>query len=171
MSFAVIIMGSKNDWQIMKECVTILEKFRIRYEVYISSAHRSPLRTQNIVLDSQKRGAQAFVAAAGMAAHLAGSIAAHTLKPVIAVPLAGGILDGLDALLSSVQMPREIPVATVAVGKAGAINAGYLIAQIFSLLPDYSNLADMLQQERQERSIQLEKETESIRQDIQSQSQ
>ena len=130
MSFAVIIMGSKNDWQIMKECVTILEKFKIRYEVYISSAHRSPLRTQNIVLDSQKRGAQAFVAAAGMAAHLAGSIAAHTLKPVIAVPLAGGILDGLDALLSSVQMPREIPVATVALD--GAKNAAILALQIMA---------------------------------------
>ena len=162
MPFVVIIMGSKSDWKVMQECIAILKKFEIPFEVHISSAHR----TKEIVLTSEKRGAAVFIGAAGMAAHLAGAIAAHTLKPVIAVPLAGGVLDGLDALLSSVQMPQAVPVATMSVGKAGAINAAFFTAQILSLLPQYPNLSQLLTKERQERAHQLEKDTQSIRNEI-----
>ncbi len=162
MPFVVVVMGSKSDWQVMQECILILKKFGIPFEVHISSAHRTPERTKEIVLHADKSGAIAFIGAAGMAAHLAGAIAAHTLKPVIAVPLAGGVLDGLDALLSSVQMPQAVPVATMSVGKAGAINAAFFVAQIFSLLPQYSHLTRMLADERQERAYQLEEDTRNI---------
>ncbi len=166
MPFVVIIMGSKSDWQIMKECVAILDKFNISYEVHVSSAHRTPTRTRDIVIDSQNRGAVVFIGAAGMAAHLAGAIAAHTLKPVIAVPLAGGICDGLDALLSSVQMPQAIPVATMSIGRAGAINAAFYAMQILSLLPHYQYLSEMLENERIDKAKQLEQDTEAIRKEI-----
>lgn len=166
MPFVVIIMGSKSDWQVMQECIKILEQFQIQYEVYVSSAHRTPIRTKEIVIDSQKRGAEAFVGAAGMAAHLAGAIAATTLKPVIAVPLAGGMLDGLDSLLSSVQMPQAMPVATMSLGKAGAINAAYFVAQIFASMPQYPNLTEQLEADRQKRAKQLEDDTEFIRQGL-----
>lgn len=163
MPFVVVIMGSKSDWQVMQECINILKKFAIPFEVHVSSAHRTPERTKEIVVESTNRGAAVFIGAAGMAAHLAGAIAAHTLKPVIAVPLAGGVLDGLDALLSSVQMPQAVPVATMSVGKAGAINAAFLAAQILSLLPQYPHLKQLLVNERQERACQLEADTQSIR--------
>lgn len=166
MPFVVIIMGSKSDWKVMQECIAILKKFEIPFEVHISSAHRTPERTREIVLTSDKRGAAVFIGAAGMAAHLAGAIAAHTLKPVIAVPLAGGVLDGLDALLSSVQMPQAVPVATMSVGKAGAINAAFFASQILSLLSQYPNLAQLLVKERKDRASQLEKDTQSIQSEI-----
>ncbi|RDU67030.1 5-(carboxyamino)imidazole ribonucleotide mutase [Helicobacter didelphidarum] len=166
MSFAVILMGSKSDWSIMRECVLTLEKFRIPYEIHISSAHRSAHRTIEIIKDSESRGAKVFIGAAGMAAHLAGVIAAHTVKPVIAVPLTGGMLDGLDSLLSSVQMPKGIPVATMSVGKAGAINAGYFVAQLFSFLPQYSHLAQKLQEERENEAKKLLNDTELIQEEI-----
>lgn len=133
MEFISIVMGSKSDWNTMKECVEILKKFDCAYEVIISSAHRSPERTKEYVHDAQHRGACVFIAAAGMAAHLAGAIASQTSKPVIGVPLDSGFLGGLDALLSTAQMPSGIPVATMAVGKSGAINAAYFAMQILSL--------------------------------------
>ncbi|TLD98782.1 5-(carboxyamino)imidazole ribonucleotide mutase [Helicobacter muridarum] len=165
----VVIMGSKSDWVIMKQCTKVLHQFGIPFETYISSAHRTPLRTKEIVLDTEHRGANVFIGAAGMAAHLAGSIAAMTNKPVIAVPLAGGVLDGIDSLLSSVQMPNGIPVATMAVGKAGAINAAYFCVQILSLQPKYSNLCLELAKDREKRAIQLEKDTQTIQDELQSQ--
>lgn len=133
MEFISIIMGSKSDWNIMKECIEILKKFDCAYEVIISSAHRSPERTKEYIKDAQNRGACVFIAAAGMAAHLAGTIAAQTSKPVIGVPLDSNTLGGLDALLSTVQMPSGIPVATMAIGKSGAVNAAYFAMQILSL--------------------------------------
>ena len=146
MDFVSIIMGSKSDTGIMNECVEVLKKFDVPFEMIISSAHRSPERTKEYVKDAQNRGAQVFIAAAGMAAHLAGSIAALTTKPVLGVPLAGGALDGLDSLLSTVQMPSSMPVATLTIGKAGAINAAYLAMQILSLKND--ELAGKLIQDR-----------------------
>lgn len=133
MEFISIIMGSKSDWKIMQECVEILKKFDCTYEVIISSAHRSPERTKEYIKDAQNRGACVFIAAAGMAAHLAGAVASQTSKPVIGVPLDSGSLGGLDALLSTVQMPSGMPVATMAIGKSGAINAAYFAMQILSL--------------------------------------
>ncbi len=133
MNFVSIIMGSKSDYEIMKNCSDTFEKFSVKYEMIISSAHRSPTRTKNYVKEAEEKGAVAFIAAAGMAAHLAGALAATTTKPVIGVPMKGGAMDGMDAMLSTVQMPSGMPVATVALGKAGAVNAAYLAMQIMAL--------------------------------------
>lgn len=133
MSFISIIMGSKSDYEIMKNCSETFEKFNVKYEMIISSAHRSPTRTKNYVKEAEEKGAVAFIAAAGMAAHLAGALAATTTKPVIGVPMKGGAMDGMDAMLSTVQMPSGMPVATVALGRAGAINAAYLAMQILAI--------------------------------------
>ncbi|VAW92676.1 N5-carboxyaminoimidazole ribonucleotide mutase [hydrothermal vent metagenome] len=132
--FVSILMGSDSDLPTMQACIDVLKNLQVGYEVYITSAHRTPEDTRNIIHDAEARGCKVFIAAAGLAAHLAGAVAAHTLKPVIGVPMAGGPLNGFDALLSTVQMPGGIPVASVAVGKAGAKNAAYLAAQILSLV-------------------------------------
>lgn len=160
LDFVSIVIGSKTDWTTMSECVEVLKKFDVAYEVIISSAHRSPERTKQYVLDAQSRGAQVFIAAAGMAAHLAGAIASQTCKPVIGVPLNGGALDGLDALLSTVQMPSSMPVATLALGKAGAINAAYLAMQILSLKND--ELAGKLQEDRVMKAKKVELDSSEI---------
>lgn len=133
MNFVSIIMGSKSDYEIMKNCANTLEMFNVKYELIISSAHRSPERTKNYIKEAEAKGAKVFIAAAGMAAHLAGALAAGTTKPVIGVPMKGGAMDGMDAMLSTVQMPSGMPVATVALGKAGAINAAYLAIQIMAI--------------------------------------
>ena len=133
MDFIAIIMGSKSDYEVMCECINVLKKFDVPYEVVISSAHRSPHRTKEYVRMAEEKGAKVFIAAAGMAAHLAGAVSALTTKPVIGVPLKGGALEGLDSLLSTVQMPSGIPVATLALGKTGAINSAYLAMQILAL--------------------------------------
>jgi len=133
MDFVSIIMGSKSDYEIMKNCADTLEKFNVQYELIISSAHRSPDRTKKYIKEAEAKGAKVFIAAAGMAAHLAGALAAGTTKPVIGVPMKGGAMDGMDAMLSTVQMPSGMPVATVALGKAGAVNAAYLAMQIMGI--------------------------------------
>jgi len=132
MRFISILMGSKSDYEVMREAVKILEKFQVPYEVIITSAHRTPNRTHSYVKEAEKKGAKVFICGAGMAAHLAGVVASLTTKPVIGVPISSGMMDGLDALLSTVQMPGGMPVATVAVGKAGAKNAAYLALQILA---------------------------------------
>jgi len=131
--FVAILMGSDSDLPIMKSACDVLKKFDIPYEVRITSAHRTPKDAKDYVEDADARGCIAFIAGAGMAAHLAGAVAAHTLSPVIGVPIDAGPLQGFDALLSTVQMPGGIPVATVAIGKAGAKNAAYLAAQILGV--------------------------------------
>ena len=133
MNFISIIMGSKSDYEIMKNCADTFEKFNVKYEMIISSAHRSPERTKDYVKEAEEKGAIAFIAAAGMAAHLAGALASATTKPIIGVPMKGGAMDGMDAMLSTVQMPAGMPVATVALGKSGAINAAYLAMQILAI--------------------------------------
>jgi len=133
MDFVSIIMGSKSDYEIMQNCSSVLEQFNVQYELIISSAHRSPQRTKEYIKTAEEKGAKVFIAAAGMAAHLAGAIAAGTTKPVIGVPMKGGAMDGMDAMLSTVQMPSGMPVATVALGKAGAVNAAYLSMQILAI--------------------------------------
>lgn len=133
MKFISIIIGSKSDYETMKGCMETLEKFGVAYEMIISSAHRSPERTHTYVKKAEEKGAQVFIAAAGMAAHLAGAIAANTTRPVIGVPMESGSLGGEDALWSTVMMPAGMPVATVAIGKAGAINSAYLAVQILAL--------------------------------------
>lgn len=132
-AFAAILMGSDSDLETMQACIETLDKFGIGREVNVLSAHRTPAATHAYVQDADKRGCAVFIAAAGMAAHLAGTVAALTVKPVIGVPMEGGPLKGQDALLSTVMMPGGIPVACVAIGKAGAKNAGLLAAQIMAL--------------------------------------
>jgi 5-(carboxyamino)imidazole ribonucleotide mutase len=131
--FVAILMGSDSDLETMQTAVETLDKFRIAREVRVLSAHRTPDATHAFVKDADARGCAVFIAAAGMAAHLAGTVAALTNKPVIGVPMAAGPLQGQDALLSTVQMPGGVPVACVAIGKAGAKNAAYLAAQILAL--------------------------------------
>src|ERR1700684_1968127 len=125
-----IVMGSDSDLEIMREAGKALEEFGIEYEMDVTSAHRSPERTADFARKAAGRGIQVIIAGAGGAAHLAGVIAAHTTLPVIGVPIPSTSLQGMDALLATVQMPAGIPVATVAIGKPGATNAGILAAQI-----------------------------------------
>ena len=131
--FVAVLMGSDSDFPVMQSTLDVLKGLEIPYEVRITSAHRTPAETHAYVTDADARGCAVFIAAAGLAAHLAGAVAANTVKPVIGVPLDAGSLQGKDALLSTVQMPGGIPVASVAIGKPGAKNAAYLAAQIIAL--------------------------------------
>jgi len=128
-----VLMGSDSDWDTVKDTVETLKWFGMKCEVHVISAHRTPHRASAFSSKAAGRGIQVIIAAAGGAAHLAGVLAAHTILPVIGIPIKGGDLDGLDALLSTVQMPAGVPVATVALGKAGAINAAILAVQILAL--------------------------------------
>jgi phosphoribosylaminoimidazole carboxylase PurE protein len=128
-----IVMGSDSDLDIMREAAKSLDEFGIGYEIDVTSAHRSPDRTAEFARKASERGIRVIIAGAGGAAHLAGVIAAHTTLPVIGVPIPATSLNGLDSLLATVQMPAGIPVATVAIGKPGATNAGILAAQIIAL--------------------------------------
>jgi 5-(carboxyamino)imidazole ribonucleotide mutase len=132
-TFIAILMGSDSDLPVMQSTLDVLTSLEIPFEVKITSAHRTPQATHDYVKDAETRGCAVFIAAAGLAAHLAGTVAGLTLKPVIGVPLDAGPLKGMDSLLSTVQMPGGIPVACVAIGKAGAKNAAYLAAQILAL--------------------------------------
>ena len=129
----LIVMGSESDLPVMQETADILDKFEVPWEMRISSAHRSPVRTMALASDAADRGIKIIIAGAGMAAHLAGVVAAKTILPVIGVPMPGGALNGVDALYSTVQMPGGIPVATMAIGKAGAKNAGIFAVQVLAL--------------------------------------
>lgn len=127
-----VVLGSDSDFPAIQDMLKILDEFEIRYEVTISSAHRSPDRTHRYAVTLEERGIQVVVACAGAAAHLAGVIASHTILPVIGVPMDSSALQGLDALLSTAMMPAGIPVATMGIGKAGASNAAVLSAQILA---------------------------------------
>jgi phosphoribosylaminoimidazole carboxylase PurE protein len=129
----LIIMGSASDADTMRGAADVLDGYGIPYRMTVASAHRAPERTRALARDAEKEGYSVVIAGAGAAAHLAGLVAAESVLPVIGVPLSGSALYGFDALLSTVQMPAGVPVATVAIGKAGAQNAGHLAAQILSL--------------------------------------
>jgi 5-(carboxyamino)imidazole ribonucleotide mutase len=146
--FVAVLMGSDSDLPVMQNTLDILDKLLVPREVKITSAHRTPAATHSYVKDAEARGCCVFIAAAGLAAHLAGTVAGLTLKPVIGVPMDGGPLNGQDALLSTVQMPGGVPVASVAIGRAGAKNAAYLAAQILSISD--SDLAERVVSERAE---------------------
>ncbi|KAB7885427.1 5-(carboxyamino)imidazole ribonucleotide mutase [Poseidonibacter ostreae] len=160
MNFVSIIMGSKSDYEIMKHCADTFEKFNVRYELIISSAHRSPARTKTYIKEAEEKGAVAFIAAAGMAAHLAGALAASTTKPVIGVPMKGGAMDGMDAMLSTVQMPAGMPVGTVALGRSGAVNAAYFAMQILAISD--SELAIKLKEDRIVQAKKVETDSQEI---------
>jgi len=138
-------MGSDSDLPVMEASFDVLDKLQLPFEARVLSAHRTPVQAKEYVKEAEQRGCKVFIAAAGMAAHLAGAVAANTVKPVIGVPL-NASMEGLDSLLSTVQMPPGIPVGSVAIGKAGAKNAAYLAAQIVSLVD--ADLAQRVQQER-----------------------
>ena len=129
----LILMGSDSDAPTMQPAVDVLKEFGISSEMTVASAHRSPARVMRLVADAPSRGVKVFIVGAGAAAHLAGVVAAHTTLPVIGVPIDSSALKGLDALLSTVQMPPGVPVATVSIGKPGATNAGVLAAQIMGV--------------------------------------
>ena len=131
MAHVVIMMGSKSDEEKVAPCADILKQLGISYVFTVSSAHRTPERTERLVSEEEAKGAAVFICAAGMAAHLAGAVAARTIKPVIGIPVSGGLMGGLDALLSTVMMPSGIPVATVAIN--GGVNAALLAAQILAV--------------------------------------
>jgi 5-(carboxyamino)imidazole ribonucleotide mutase len=132
----LILMGSESDRAVMEKCVDTLTQLEIPARLEVASAHRSPDRVRELIAAGEKSGVKVFICGAGMAAHLAGAVAALTVRPVIGVPLAGSELKGFDSLLSTVQMPRGVPVATVAVGSHGAVNAAILAAQMLALEDD-----------------------------------
>ena len=160
MKFVSIIIGSKSDYEVMKSCADTFEAFGVNYELIISSAHRSPERTKTYMKVAEEKGAQVFIAAAGMAAHLAGALAASTTKPVLGVPMESGPLKGEDALLSTVMMPAGMPVGTLAIGKAGAVNAAYLAIQIMALQDD--ELKVKLQEDRISKAKKVELDSSEI---------
>ncbi len=129
----MILMGSDSDAEIMRAAGDALNEFGLKWEMTVASAHRSPARVMRMIDESHQRGVKVFIIGAGAAAHLAGVVAAHTTRPVIGVPIDSSALKGMDALLSTVQMPPGVPVATVAIGKPGATNAGVLAAQMIAL--------------------------------------
>ncbi len=132
-ALVAIVMGSDSDLDVMRRCAEMLDKFGIPFEMTVASAHRSPARAAQLASGARQRGFRVIIAAAGHAAHLAGVMAAHTTLPVIGVPIDSSCLQGMDALLATVQMPPGIPVATMAIGKPGAANAGILAAQIIAV--------------------------------------
>ena len=132
----LIVMGSDSDLHVMREASDVLTTFGVPWEMRISSAHRSPVRTMALASEAAGRGIKVIIAGAGMAAHLAGVVASKSILPVIGIPMPGGALNGVDSLYSTVQMPAGIPVATMAIGKAGARNAGIFAVQILALTDD-----------------------------------
>ncbi|ECO3094873.1 5-(carboxyamino)imidazole ribonucleotide mutase [Campylobacter jejuni] len=160
MNFVSILMGSKSDYETMKEAAKTLESFGVKYELIISSAHRSPKRTKEYIANAEEKGAKVFIVAAGMAAHLAGAVAAYTTKPVLGVPMPGSNLASMDSLFSTVQMPSGIPVGTLAIGKAGAINAAYLAMQILAIYD--VDLTQKLKEDRLEKEKKLASDSKEV---------
>ena len=150
-----IFIGSISDEALVTPCAEVLRKLGVPFRFTVSSAHRTPRRTEALVDELEKQGCQVFICAAGMAAHLAGAVAARTCKPVIGIPLAASPLGGMDALLATVQMPPGFPVATVALDKAGARNAAWLAAQILAL--NDPALADRMKKGREDCISDVEK--------------
>jgi phosphoribosylaminoimidazole carboxylase PurE protein len=157
----LIVMGSDSDLSVMKKSAEILDDFTVPYHMTVTSAHRTPERTRKVVREAEKSDVEVIIAGAGMAAHLPGVIASHTILPVIGVPIDSSSLNGLDALLSIVQMPPGIPVAAVSVGKAGAKNAALLAVQILSRKD--RKLAGKLLEHRQRMSEEVETKAKKLK--------
>ena len=154
-------MGSDSDLEVMKEAARVLEEFGVAYEMDVTSAHRSPERTRRIVADAPARGVRVFIIGAGAAAHLAGVVAAETTLPVIGVPLDASALRGVDALYATVQMPAGIPVATMAIGKAGATNAAIFAVEILAVSD--AGLQGKLQDHKRKLAAGVERKSASLR--------
>lgn len=155
-----IVMGSDSDLPVMEAATKVLDQMEIKYEITISSAHRSPERTRKYAQSAVERGMEVIIAGAGGAAHLAGFIAAETLLPVIGIPIDSSALNGLDALLSTVQMPEGIPVATMAIGKAGAKNAAIFAVQILGLRQ--SEFREKLKGYRKDMALEVEEKAKNL---------
>ncbi|MDR3175628.1 MAG: 5-(carboxyamino)imidazole ribonucleotide mutase [Desulfovibrio sp.] len=147
MARVTILMGSVSDEETVRPCAQVLKKLGIDFEAEVSSAHRSPERTEKLVREAEGAGCRVFICAAGMAAHLAGAVAARSIRPVIGIPLTASALGGMDALLSTLMMPSGFPVATMSLDKAGAGNAAWFAAQILAL--EDEELAERLRSERE----------------------
>lgn len=156
-----VLIGSESDFEIVREGMDLLKSFGVSFRLEVSSAHRSPERTRKLVIDLEREGAKLFIAVAGKAAHLAGFVAAHTTLPVIGVPVESAGLGGLDALLSTVQMPKGIPVATMGLGKTGATNAALLAIAILGLADP--RLKKKLRIHRQKLAAQVEEASKKLR--------
>ncbi|MGB9710600.1 MAG: 5-(carboxyamino)imidazole ribonucleotide mutase [Thermodesulfovibrio sp.] len=165
MAKVLILMGSDSDFDVMKKAAKVLSDMEVSFEIDVCSAHRTPDRAKKYAEQAQEKGIEVIIAAAGMAAHLAGFIAAHTTLPVIGVPIASGALNGFDALLSTVQMPPGVPVATVGIN--GAENAAYLACEILSL--KYPEMKDKLKQKRMEMYSKVLEKADKIKREIKNQ--
>jgi phosphoribosylaminoimidazole carboxylase PurE protein len=157
-----IFIGSDSDYDIVKDGLDILREFGVTHSLEVTSAHRSPERTLNLVRKAMDGGTRVFIAVAGKAAHLAGVVASHTSRPVIGVPVDSGGLGGLDALLSTVQMPKGVPVAAMGLGKTGAANAALLAVQILSLIDPA--LEQKLKDYKSKIAAQVESASEKLKQ-------
>lgn len=159
MPSVLVLMGSDSDWPTMEKCTAVLDEFGVEYDVHVCSAHRTPDVAGRLSKNARKNGFSVIICAAGLAAHLAGSVAAQTTLPVIGVPMAAGPLNGQDALLATVQMPPGVPVATVGIG--GAKNAGLLAVQILSVSND--KLAAKLLEFKKLMSVQVKRTNAQLR--------
>jgi len=159
-----IFIGSDSDYEVIKGALEILKKFQVTFSLEVTSAHRSPERTLKLISDAEKEGAKVFIAVAGKAAHLAGVVASHTVLPVIGVPVESSSFSGVDALLSTVQMPKGVPVATMGLGKSGAVNAALLAIQILSL--GEPSLAEKMREYRKEIASQVESKSKKIKENL-----
>ncbi len=159
-----IFIGSDSDYEVVKDALEILKEFEVPFALEVTSAHRSPSRTVELVKSYEEKGVEVFIAVAGKAAHLAGVVASHTVLPVIGIPVESSTLGGLDALLSTVQMPKGVPVATMGLGKAGASNAALLAVQILGLKD--SALVSKMRDYREKMASQVESKSKKIQQDL-----
>lgn len=159
-----IFIGSDSDYEVVKDALEILKEFEVPFALEVTSAHRSPSRTVELVKSYEEKGVEVFIAVAGKAAHLAGVVASHTVLPVIGIPVESSTLGGLDALLSTVQMPKGVPVATMGLGKAGASNAALLAVQILGLKD--SALMSKMRDYREKMASQVESKSKKIQQDL-----
>lgn len=160
----VIFLGSESDYEVIKDGLSVLKEFEVSFALEVTSAHRSPERTISLIRTSEKEGAEVFIAVAGKAAHLPGVVAAHTVRPVIGVPVESGGLGGLDALLSIVQMPKGVPVATMGTGKSGASNAALLAVQILSL--KNPALREKLLKFKEKQALKVEEASRKLKQSL-----
>ena len=159
-----IFIGSESDVDVIKGALEIFKEFEVPFSLEVTSAHRSPDRTKKLVMESEAQGAQVFICAAGKAAHLAGVVAAHTPLPVIGVPVGGSDLGGLDALLSTAQMPKGIPVACMGIGKHGAINAALLAVQILGLTDE--SLMEKFRQHKAKMAEAVEASSQRVKENL-----
>ena len=159
-----VFIGSDSDFEVVKDTLEIFKEFQVPFTLEVTSAHRSPERTVKLIQSCEKDGAEVFIAVAGKAAHLAGVVASHTVRPVIGVPVGSPALSGLDALLSTVQMPKGVPVATMGLGKSGAANAALLAVQVLSL--GKPSLGEKLKEYREKMASEVERKSKKIQEKI-----